>query len=69
VWGETSVEGAVEAMRRKIRCWGHPVTLGELGIGRDQYPAVVNNVLASGMNGALRKLGKRDLEEILALAG
>ncbi|MDD5216634.1 MAG: iron-containing alcohol dehydrogenase [Candidatus Omnitrophica bacterium] len=68
IWRSSTVAGGVRALKAKIKAWGSPTTLTELGICREQFPEIAANVIQYGMTGNLKKLSQRDIQKILMLA-
>lgn len=67
-WNADSVQAGIAAMKSKLKAWGSPTTLGELGIRPTDIEAVVAHVKGQGPIGAVRKLSEKDVRAILKLA-
>ena len=65
VWNVESAKMGVAIFREKIRSWGNPTTLLELGIEVDQIPAIAANTVESGLTGLVKVLSEEDIRAIL----
>ncbi len=68
VWGADSVDDGVKAFRAKIRTWGNPVTLRELGVLDEQIPSIAANAVEFGLTGMVKMLSDEDIRAILRSA-
>lgn len=68
VWGADSVQEAVDAWKAKLREWGHPTTLAELGVDMARMDDIVQSAVGFGRMGVVKKLTAQDFEAILKLA-
>lgn len=68
VWSANSVDEGVKDFREKIRSWGNPITLRELGIEEEQIPAIAANAVEFGLTGVVRVLSDEDIRAILRSA-
>ena len=68
VWGEENTENGVSAMKGKIREWGSPTTLAELGVKRSQIREIAVNAVEFGLTGVLKQLTEDDIVDLLSLA-
>ena len=64
----STVENAVEKLRRKYRKWGAPTSLRQIGITAKDIPRLAENAMLFPSLGVLKRLTKKDVEEILKLA-
>lgn len=67
VWGCDSLHEAVQAFRNKIKHWGHPTDLNELGIEKEQIESIVASIMQKPA-GRIKVLTEEDVRRILALA-
>ncbi len=68
VWNAGGVAEGIERMTAAFKSWGAPVTLAEIGVGRDEIPAIARSAASVGSIGLIRSLTARDIENILNLA-
>lgn len=65
VWKTDTPQEAIARFRAKIRDWGHPVTLKELGIHSDMIPAIATNAYQFGLPSIVKQLSEVDYLNIL----
>lgn len=65
VWGQDNVEAGVAAFRARLKSWGAPTTLRELGVPEDRVDDIAANAFLGGMTGAVRRLDLDDYKRIL----
>jgi len=68
VWGADGMGAGVAAMKAKLRQWGHPTSLRELGVSESQIPQIAANAAQIGQIGNFKKLDEADIAEVLRLA-
>ncbi len=68
VWGAASVQDGVSAYRAKLRSWGAPITLKELGIKREELKELAELAWGVGNHGVVKPLEPEDFLRILELA-
>lgn len=68
VWDSESVEEGVAAFRDRLRQWEAPVTLGDLGIQKEEIPQLADTAMLLAPIGTLRPLEREDVVNILELA-
>lgn len=68
IWGEESIQEGVLALREKIKQWGNPVTIEDLGIEKSQIDEIADKVMESRLTGSAKELTKEDVVRILELA-
>lgn len=68
VWQCETIEQAIEKMRTKIAQWQGNTKLSELGIPKESLVGIAENATMRGNLGILKKLNKKDVEQILRLA-
>jgi len=68
VWEARNVFSAVKKMRTKYRKWRAPIWLNDLKINQKEIKQIVKNVMQFKNLGVLKRLTKKDVEEILKLA-
>ncbi len=69
VWGADSVEQGVQNMVSKFKKWGIPVSIKELGVMKEDLPAIVQKCLGiAPVIGGLVKLSQQDIEAIYEMA-
>jgi len=67
IWDAPSIEKGIAKMKARLRKWGAPVALDELGFSKADIPAIAANALLAGPLGQLKTLSQKDIEGILAL--
>ena len=65
IWQTNSPHEAISRFRTKIRDWGHPVNLKELGIHSDMFPAIAKNAYQLGLPSIVKSLSEEDYLNIL----
>lgn len=68
IWDADSVENGIRAMRGKIKSWGHPTALSELGVPESRIREIARNTVLYGMTGNAKTLTEEDIVHILKLA-
>lgn len=68
VWSCDSIEKAVRAMKEKFRSWGAPIRLSELGVEENDFAEIARLAVAGGKIGAIKKLGEKEVLDILQIA-
>jgi alcohol dehydrogenase YqhD (iron-dependent ADH family) len=68
IWQADSVGEAVKRMKQKISDWESPTSLLEIGIREEEFSKIIENLMQVTAIGKLKKLGKKDFQEILKLA-
>jgi len=68
VWECDSVENAVAVFRSRLKQWGHPVTLKELGVEKERLGAISENALAFKLPALVKEMKVEDMELILKAA-
>jgi alcohol dehydrogenase YqhD (iron-dependent ADH family) len=68
IWDAESVEDGVSAMKAKLKEWGAPTTLAELGVKRPQIRDIAVNTVEFGLTGAVKQLTEDDIVNLLSLA-
>jgi len=68
VWSARNIDYALEKMKTKYSKWRAPLSLGELGVSEKEIRAIAKNVMRMGNLGVIKKLSRKDVEEILKLA-
>ncbi len=68
IFGESTIEGGVNAFQNKLRQWKAPITLGDLGIGEGDIPAIAENAIMQGSIGKIKEIHYQDMVNILKLA-
>ena len=53
------------AFKERLKKWGHPVTLKELGVDRDQLPAIAQNAFDFKLPALVKEMTIADMEAIL----
>ncbi len=68
VWNCNSLKEAIEAYKNKLKAWGHPTTLRELGVEEGQdIEDIVKSIMKSPV-GRVKKLTEDDIRRILLIA-
>ncbi len=67
IWGCDSLELAVEKFRIKLKAWGHPINLNELGIKTENIEKMIETSCKLAV-GRIKVLDSKDLQEIYFLA-
>ncbi|MEI6530765.1 MAG: iron-containing alcohol dehydrogenase [bacterium] len=65
VWGADSVAEGVARMRSCLQRWGAAIRLRELGVAKEQIPAMVASIPPSRRKTKLKEMESADLEAIL----
>lgn len=68
VWGASGISEAVMLFRDKIKAWGSPTNLRELGISESDIPLLVEKSMIAPRLGALSRFTASDVEALLMLA-
>jgi alcohol dehydrogenase YqhD (iron-dependent ADH family) len=68
VWGESTIDGGVNAFQNKLRQWQAPITLGDLGVSESDIPAIAENAFMQGPLGKIKEIHYEDMVNILKLA-
>lgn len=68
VWGAKDVPSAVNKMRARIKKWGNPVSLKDLGVKKEDLTAIADKAVEVGKLGAVKELGRKDVLAILKKA-
>jgi alcohol dehydrogenase YqhD (iron-dependent ADH family) len=68
VWNVDTVEDAVAQFRNRLKKWGHPTTLLELGVDAATIPAIAENAFAFGLPALVQPLSVIEMQEILMRA-
>lgn len=65
IWGARDTNQAVLAMKKKLKSWGAPVTLKELGVDKSRIELIADLAYNSGLRGTVKPLDKKDILNIL----
>jgi len=68
VWGAEGMAAGAAAMKAKVKQWGHPTSLRQIGIAESQLAEIAANAAQIGQVGNLVKLKEPDILEVLKLA-
>lgn len=68
IWGTQDINRAVLAMKEKLKSWGFPVTLRELGVAENQIKLIAELAYNGGLRGTVKPLDKKDILNILLSA-
>ncbi|MFC1546179.1 iron-containing alcohol dehydrogenase [bacterium] len=68
VWNKETVEQGITAMKEKLKSWGTAVSLKELCVETSKFEAIADHTICYGSTGAVKKLTKEDILEILKIA-
>lgn len=68
VWDSNSVEEGIGAFRDRLRQWEAPVSLADLGVKREEIPAIADTAMLTQPLGSLRPLSREDVVNILEIA-
>ncbi len=68
LWSSQSVEEGIAAFRDRLRQWEAPISLGDLGVKREEIPAIAETAMLTQPLGSLRPLSHQDVVNILEIA-
>ncbi|MCW5965265.1 MAG: iron-containing alcohol dehydrogenase [Bryobacterales bacterium] len=68
VWDSNGVADGIDAFRDRLRQWEAPVSLADLGVKREEIPAIADTAMLTQPLGSLRPLSREDVVNILEIA-